>query len=140
MNEYLIKKVVAYDGEREVVESDQEEMHRFIVEGIRPCFDDTSVLAVKFLYCICEDDEAPEETAWYVNPYHCTNPDFSGYFSYGPRMDSSFIPELLIINLPEMNIFKKFESFHTSILIEGFNGLTEHEKLDLFLKKIKSNY
>lgn len=138
MNEYLIKKVIAYDGEREVVESDQEEMHRFIVEGIRPCFDDTAVLAVKFLYCLWEDDEDPEDTVWYVNPYYCSHRFFSGYSAYGPRMDASFIPELLLISSPGQDVFKKFESFHTSMLMDGLNGLTEQERLDLFLRNIKS--
>lgn len=137
MNEYLIKKVIAYDGEREVVESDQEEMHRFIVEGIRPCFDDTAVLAVKFLYCVCEDDDDPEESVWYVNPYYCSNKHFSGYSAYGPRMDSSFIPELLLINKEETDVFKKYESFHAAMLIEGLNRLTDSEKLELFLRKLK---
>ena len=138
MNEYLIKKVVAYDGERKVFESDHEEMHRFIVEGRRPDFDDTSVLAVKFLYCLDEDDEEPEDTVWYVNPYYCSNPYFSGYSAYGPRMDASFIPELLLINFPGKDVFKKYESFHTILLTEGLNGLTDQERLELFLNQIKS--
>lgn len=137
MNEYLIKKVIATDGEREVVPSDQEEMHRFIVEGIRPCFDDTAVLAVKFLYCVCEDDDDPEESVWYVNPYYCENGQFTCSSAYGPRMDSSFIPELLLIHKENIDIFKKFESFHTSMLIEGLTGLTDRERLELFLRKLK---
>ncbi len=137
MNEYLIKKVIARDGEREVVVSDQEEMHRFIVEGLRPCFDDIAVLAIKFLYCVCEDDDDPEESVWYVNPYYCSNKHYSGYSAYGPRMDSSFIPELLLINKEEVDVFKKYESFHTTLLIEGLNGLTDHERLELFLRKLK---
>ncbi len=137
MNEYLIKKVIAYDGEREVVQSDQEEMHRFIVEGIRPCFNDTTVLAVKFLYCVCEDDDEPEESVWYVNPYYCENEHFRCSSAYGPRMDSSFIPELLLIHKEKVDIFKKYEAFHTTLLIEGLNGMTDHERLELFLRKLK---
>ncbi len=137
MNEYLIKKVIAYDGEREVVPSDQEEMHRFIVEGIRPCFNDTAVLAVKFLYCVCEDDDEPEESVWYVNPYYCENEHFKCSSAYGPRMDSSFIPELLLINKEGVDIFKKYESFHATILIEGLTGLTDNERLEIFLRKLK---
>ena len=137
MNEYLIKKVIATDGEREVVPSDQEEMHRFIVEGIRPCFDDTAVLAVKFLDCVCEDDDDPEDSVWYVNPYYCENGQFTCSSAYGPRMDSSFIPELLLIHKENIDIFKKFESFHTSMLIEGLTGLTDRERLELFLRKLK---
>lgn len=137
MDDYLIKKVIARDGEREMVTSGQEEMHRFIVERQRPDFEDTSVLAVKFLYCLWEDDDDPEDTVWYINPYYCSNPNFSGYSAYGPRMDASFIPELLLIHQPGMDVFKKFESFHTSLLTEGLNGLTDKERLELFLRKFK---
>lgn len=136
MFDYLIKKVIAKDGERDVVESSQEEMHQFIVERIRPEFNDPHVLCVKFLYCFCEEDDDPEESAWFINPEYC--PDYLNgcYSAYGPKMDSEFLPELLIMDIPDTNVFKKFASFHTTLLIEGLNKLSEEERLNLFISRL----
>ena len=136
MFEYLIKKVIATDGERDVVESSQEEMHEFIVEGIRPEFDDPHVLCVKFLYCICEDDDEPEETSWFINPEYCPKQLYGSYSAYGPKMDSEFLPELLIMDIPGTDVFKKFASFHTTLLMEGLNKLPEDERYELFLSRL----
>ncbi len=136
MNDYLIKKVIAYDGEREVVESSTEEKHQFIVEGIRPDFNDPHVICVKFLYCLYEDDEEPEESSWYINPYYCQNSGFGRQSAYGPQMAAEFIPELLLITShPISEVLKKYDSFNTMFVIRQSVELPDDEKIELFLKR-----
>lgn len=141
MLDQFVQKVIARDGEREIVPSSTEEMHRFIVEGIRPEFEDEKVLCIKFLQSCCEDDEDPEESPWYINPQICCDAQgnsnmFDGYYAYGPKMDSSFVPEILLIGFPNTHIvLEKYDRFNTKLLISGESHLSDKEKLDRFIKK-----
>jgi len=141
MVELFVQKMIARDGEREIVPSSTEEMHRFIVEGLRPEFDDPRVICVKFLQSCCEDDEEKEETPWYINPRMCRDENgnsnmFDTIYGYGPKMDPTFIPELLLLNFPNTHIvLEKFDRFNTRLMIAGESNLSDQEKYERFVKK-----
>lgn len=141
MLDLYVKKVIARNGEREVVPSSTEEMHNFIVEGIRPEFEDESVICIKFLQSCCDDDDDPEESPWYINPQVCHDEQGNanmmyGCFAYGPKMDSSFVPEILLISIPNTHIvLEKYDRFNTKLLIKGQSQLSDNEKLERFIKK-----
>jgi len=138
----FIQKVIARDGEREIVKCDTEEMHRFVVEGIRPEFNDDRVICVKFLQSCCESEE-PEETVWYINPYYCTNCQGEGNMfqeslgrAYGPFMGSSFIPEIILVNIDEIEVvLKKYATFNNCLAYLGLADASDEEKLQRFVKE-----
>lgn len=66
----IVKKMIARNGEREIVDSSPEEKHQFIVERQRPDFDDESILCIKFLDSDTESMEFAEESSWFVNPIY----------------------------------------------------------------------
>ena len=116
MFELNVKKVIARCGEREIVPSSQEEMQRFVVEGIRPDFDDDSILCIKFLQS--SGDEEPEESRWYINPTHSTNVVglFDSTYAYGPAMDTSFEPEILFVPFEdEADVKRRLSSFNNRL-------------------------
>ena len=140
MLDLLVKKVIARDGEREIVPSSAEEMHNFIVAGIRPEFQDKNVLCVKFRQSCCEEDEDYEDSSWYINPLICRDERgqsnlFDCYSAYGPKMDSRFIPEILLLSFPDTHVvLKKYDAFSTRLLIAGETNLSDEEKYSRFLK------
>ena len=142
MNESIVLKVVARDGEREIIKSDVEEMHKFIVEGIRPDFEDDNVICVKFRQSCGESDE-PEETVWYINPYYCTNCQGKANMfqaslgrAYGPFMDSSFIPEIILVNIDDVDVtLKKYAEFNCILDFLGLEDASDEEKLNRFIEK-----
>lgn len=85
MFDAVIQKIIARYGEREVVDSSAEEMQQFIVEGIRPDFDDRDVLCVSFL--ISEDTEEFESSPWFINPIVVEGSPIFNYIADG---DSQF--------------------------------------------------
>lgn len=135
----LIKKVIARDGEREIVTSSPEEMHKFVVEGIRPEFEDEKVICVKFLQATYEGDDEPGESPWYINPQVCRdsegNPASSDdYYAYGPKMDSEFVPEILLAFHDTDEVIKRYDAFNKCLLITGEFTLSEKEKLEKFIE------
>ena len=142
MSNSIIKKVIARDGEREILVSDVEEMHNFIVEGIRPEFNDNDVICVKFLQTYDEADE-PEGTVWYINPYYCTNCQGEANMlhstidrAYGPFMDSSFVPEIILVNNDEVDVvLKKYAAFNGVLDYLGLENASDEEKLSCFIEK-----
>lgn len=64
-----VTKMIARNGEREIIPSSLEEKQQFIVEGKRPEFQDDSILCIKFLDAI-ETDEFVGESSWFVNPVY----------------------------------------------------------------------
>ncbi len=133
MFEQKVQKLIARDGEREIVESSQEEMQRFIVEEIRPEFKDSRVLCVKFLQEVSDDE--PEESPWFINPALCNSVEglFDSTYAYGPCMDSSFVPEILLIPFIGPNdVLRKFASFNQILQLEQETDLTDEEKLERF--------
>lgn len=141
MLDLCVQKMIARDGEREILPSSTEEMHKFIVEGIRPEFDDVDVICVKFLQSCCEEDVEKEETVWYINPRFCKDEFghssiFDSNYGYGPKMDPTFIPELLLIDIPNTDkVLEKFGRFYTNLVIDGETQLSDKEKYNRFLEK-----
>ena len=130
-----IKKIIASNGEREVLNSSAEEMHRFIMDNIRPEFADPYVLCVKFTESIFEDAESEDASSWFINPiYVYDNREASFVSAYGPKMAGSFLPELLLIdNGDEMEeILRKYNAFHKITLFDG-ETIPEEEKLNRFI-------
>lgn len=66
----IVKKLIARNGERELVDSSPEEQQQFIVDRKRPDFKDDSVLCIKFLVAGSESMEAAEESSWFINPIY----------------------------------------------------------------------
>lgn len=133
--EHAITKIIARNGERELVTSSAEEMQLFIMDNIRPEFYDPSVLCVKFTENICEDEESEDASSWFINPiYNYDDRADSFYSAYGPKMAGSFLPEILLIdNGDDMNkILKKYNAFHNIMLFEEKN-IPEEEKFDKFM-------
>lgn len=135
MTNEIIKKVLARDGEREIVDSSPEEMHKFVVEGIRPEFDDEKIICVKFIQPTCEEDESP----WYINPQICHDSEdascsFIDSYAYGPKMDSEFIPEILLLFHDTTTVIKKYACFNKCLLITNEFDISEEEKLKKFIE------
>lgn len=133
--EQIINKIIARNGEREVVKSSAEEMHNFIVENIRPEFYDPAVLCVKFTENICEDEESEDASSWFINPIYNYDDRADSFISaYGPKMAGSFLPEILLIdNGDDMNtILRKYNAFHKIALFDG-EIIPEEEKFDRFM-------
>ena len=140
MLETSVKKVIAKDGERIVVDSSYEEFSDFILGERRPDFTDDRIICIKFLRFYGEYDETPEESDWYINPYYCTdengNSDCLMYESaYGPKMDSNFLPEILLIDQANiLEVIKRYDTFNTILMIEGQTNLSDEVKYSMFLK------
>ena len=131
-----IKKIVAYnplscDDARKVIPSSEEEMHKFIVECIRPEFNDPFVTCVKFVTSISEDEETEDASSWFINPVDRMNVFCS---AYGPKMAGTFLPEILLIDNDDMeDVLRKYNAFHNIMLFEG-NIIPEEEKFDKFME------
>lgn len=140
MLESSVKKVIAKDGERLIVDSSYEEFSSFILGERRPDFADERIICVKFLKFYGEDDENPEESDWYINPYYCTdeygNSNCLMYESaYGPKMDSEFVPEILLVDHTNViEVIKRYDTFNTILMIEGKTNLSDEVKYTLFLE------
>ncbi|MBQ8042693.1 MAG: hypothetical protein IJ272_00890 [Clostridia bacterium] len=90
MFDQVVKKIVARDGERELIDSSSEEMQRFIVDRQRPDFDDESILCVKFLQSDSDSMEFAEESSWFINPVHVKG---FAMFDRIPSMDEAILEE-----------------------------------------------
>ena len=108
MLDYVVKKIVAKEDERIVTDSSYDEMLKFTEEEIRPDFMDPEILCIKFMLCMGEDDDEPEYTDWYINPYHYKGS--GAEFASNYRMDEEFIPEILLIQVPTVYIKNKYLS------------------------------
>lgn len=152
----FVKKVIARDGEREIVDSSPEEMLAFIVNRLRPDFSDHNILCVKFLMGFTDNVSEAEETSWFINPlylddenYHTYERNQSGklisfipyYDSYAPKMASEFIPEILLMHIDDKvhSIFDYYEKFHISLMQERATHISDEEKYELFVKFLEEN-
>ena len=66
----IVKKLIARNGERELVDSSLEEKQQFIVDRKRPDFEDDEILCIKFLDADSESMEGAEESSWFINPIY----------------------------------------------------------------------
>lgn len=142
MFDLIVKKVIARDGEREIVPSSVEEMHTFVVEEMRPEFEDPHTLCVKFIQTYDEEANEFEEGYWYINPKVC--PVASGqekllsycHSAYGPKMDAAFVPEILLVSFEEPDVvLKKYAEFNVGLVLNNQTHLSDEEKYNLFLEQ-----
>lgn len=139
MNEIYFKKIVAKDGQRDEFCSSQEEFNNFVVCNIRPEFEDSDVLAVKFIFSNFQDFSEQEESSWFIHPdLALTFPEFSPEWDYGPHIAAEFPPELLLMQSKKFDIFKKYYNFYLNCLSNGMINLTDAEKLYHFEKFLES--
>ena len=132
MLDYVVKKIVAKEDERIVTDSSYDEMLKFTEEEICPDFMDPEILCIKFMLCMGEDDDEPEYTDWYINPYHYKGS--GAEFASNYRMDEEFIPEILLIQVPTVYIKNKYLAFNETLLINSSTHKTDEEKLEEFWK------
>ena len=128
--ETVIKKIIAKDCEREIIDSSIEEMERFEIEPNIEEFKDKNILCIKFVISDSEDFENAEETNWYINPYYIdTEID-----SVIPQMSSEFIPELLLLHLSKNCIFEEYWNFYKYLLYNNLDALPDEEKYKRFIE------
>ena len=131
MLDYVVKKIVAKEDERIAIESSYDEMLKFTENEIRPDFVDTSIICIKFVICMGEYDDAPEQTDWYINPCH-----FKGVgseYPYNLTMDCDFVPEILLLDVPTVYIKNKYMAFNATLLYtDGTENLSDEEKYGQF--------
>ncbi len=133
MTDYVIKKVVAYDGRREISISSEEESQLFIAGHSRPEFDDPDILCVKFTYH--DDVDNPEEiddsTPWFINPAYCDDPIM---LHYGPEMHYNIVPEVLLITSVPLGTV--IEKCHQLMKHKKYWRLSEEERLAYVQKNL----
>lgn len=156
-NERIVKKIIARDGERERIDSSPEEMNDFIVNGMRDEFRDEKILCIKFIVDASEDMADAESTSWFINPVYTESPSeqrgdgsdndidtgIQTYIpewwnSYGPCMASEFLPELLLLKIPD--VFRDYQAFHLELLCKGLTDLPDEEKYEKFIESLKEPY
>ena len=128
--EPVIKKIIAKDCEREIVDSSIEEMHNFSVNSCVDEFNDTSILCIKFVSKDSEDSDISDETNWYINPYYIEAEIDSAI----PQMSSEFIPELLLLHLAKGCVFEEYWDFYKYLLYNNLDGLPDEEKHKRFIE------
>ena len=160
MLEATVKKLIAWNGERKIIDSSHEEMRDFITEKIRPDFLDENILGVKFLVFTGSSLSDAEETSWYINPIHSVSciqfnefsePDFESdfeqdycYFSSEPsesKIASEFLPELLLLmpRYPNVSILEKYSEFRNKLILAGIEDISDVRKYQLFIHWLKKN-
>ncbi len=162
MFDSIIKKVVARNREREIVESSYEEMQQFILTPIQPDFDDETIIAVKFLVCSDESLDDADETSWFINPIYTPQlPELnfyeieeelyveptkyfdSRYFSsIHPKLASEFLPELILIapSYPMISVFQEYQTFRNELILTGLLEKDESERFDMFIEWLSKRY
>lgn len=167
MTNLLIKKVIAKEGEREIVDSSYEEMNRFITNISRPDFSKSDVLCIKFLTSDNEDLKDAEETCWYINPEYSerlrlirindekdaedsvygteeTEVFYPDYIfitdeNNSIQMPSNLLPELLLMFVPdhEESIFDTYVLFEAELIQNGLIDASDKQKYELFVQSLK---
>lgn len=129
-------KIIARDGEREILPSSLEEMQNFIVWENRSDFDDESIIGIKF---ILTSDGENEETCWYINPTY-TNliPEGMEYTTveYDLRLAPESLPELILLStqVEKCDVFTEYDAFYRELLKEDKTEIDDASKYELFLK------
>ena len=157
MTNLLFKKVIAKDGERELIDSSYEEMTEFISGQCRQDFMHSDVICIKFLISDNQDFKDAEETCWYINPEFCKKLSLSGesandcaeeasYPDYifvttennAVKMPSNMLPELILMFVPdhEESIFETYSLFEAELMRENLLYAPDSVKLEKFLQSI----
>lgn len=162
MTDLLIKKVIATDGERKIVDSSLQEKSLFISGASRPDFVRSDVLCVKFLISDSEDFADAEETCWYINTDHRERlllpqdsiTQASEEFSFKDifpiyisetiengslEMPSNILPELLnmYISSKDEKIFDKYVEFEAELIRNNQIYESDSVKYELFIKSLE---
>lgn len=160
MTNLLFKKIIAKDGERELIDSSYEEMTEFISGMSRQDFMNSDVICIKFLISDNQDFKDAEETCWYINPEFCSKlslyeegegkdldipvencyPDYIFVTTENDaiKMPSNMLPELILMYIPgkEESIFEKYVLFEAELMRENLLYAPDSVKLEMFLKSI----
>ena len=149
--ESVVQKIVARNGEREVVESSVDEMREFIAKEHAKVFKDEYIIAVKFLISEDGTTENSIETSWFVNPIYADHipeledpnmacysvwlSDFAGDEWDCPILASEFLPELLLIirDYTSISILDKYSEFRNNLLLTGLEDIDDNKKYELFM-------
>jgi len=163
MTDLLIKKVIAREGEREIIDSSYKEMTQFIAGTSRPEFSRSDVICIKFLFCDSEDLKDAEETCWYINPIFCEklasireHTDDSSFDTeesevYYPdyifvttendaiKMPSNMLPELILMYVAgqDKSIFEQYSLFEAELMRQNLLYAPDTQKYELFLKSFQ---
>lgn len=152
MNNLFVKKVIAKEGSREIVDSSFEEKTRLVETLTCPDFNDDNVICIKFLISDSEDITDAEETCWYINPvyedklqisleiptvYEDCYPTYIFYSNEDQalRMPSNVLPELILmfIDTLDENIFDKYAEFEGELMSENkYDNTSDLQKYTLF--------
>ena len=159
MIDVCVRKIIARDGEREITESSVEEIQSFIVNQIRPEFQDDSVLCIKFVVSTDDSFEDSEETSWFVNPLYVQGIpmlenisvdeetvsdiiDIYGYsplLPYGPKMAAEILPEILLIAHQNSGkcVFSAYDSFYSWLMKKNLTEIGDEEKYKRFIRYLR---
>ena len=162
MTDLLIKKVIATDGERKIVDSSLQEKSSFISGASRPDFVRSDVLCVKFLISDSEDFTDAEETCWYINPdlkerlllpqdsitQAAEDLNFKDVFPVyisakvengSLEMPSNILPELLLmyISNKDEKVFDKYVEFESELIRNNQIYESDSVKYELFIKSLE---
>lgn len=157
-----IKKIIARDGTREIVDSDARELMDVTQNGIIPDFKDTTILCIKFSISDTDCSDEAEETCWYINDIYAEKFISSSEDEYDDDYDeeyvskqenyapfksendvycifSDFIPEILLIEPPEgYDMFEIFQHFYNQN-IGLLSKCSIDESVDMFIEYINED-
>ena len=157
-----IKKIIARDGTREVVDSDAKELMDVTWYGNIPDFKDTSIICIKFSFSDTDSSDEAEETCWYINGIYAdkfissreniydedVDEDYpleqENYAPFKSENDiycifSDFIPEILLIEPPEnYDMFEIFQHFYNQNM-DKLAKASINESVDLFIEFMKED-
>lgn len=160
----IVKKLIARNGERELLTSSSEERHHFVADQWRPEFEDERILGVKFIEADTESLDSAEESSWFINPIyvgslwlfasHEAETSLSAFLDGAasadnscddisdPQMAAEFLPELLVIqtSYPDISVFEEYQHFYSDLLKHSLMNIPLEEKIQLFVRYMQMDY
>ena len=146
-----IKKIIARDGSRDVVDSDVIELMNIIEDGNIPDFKDKSIICIKFAVSDTDSFEDSEESCWYINKEYaekfikpCELP-VPGNAVYAPfkrtngvySIFSDFLPEVFLMNPSDKyDIFEAYQTFYNQNM-PILSGMQIEQIYNMFLDFLK---